>query len=127
MNYRAVVGLGVRPLLALAVCAAFVAACAGNSITNVDSTPNQSISVALNHEVDITLGNIGPEIYADPPAVSSTALVYLDVSVVPPFTPGGPTQRFRFRAVERGLAVVTFHRVLGDSVVSTIQDTVHVH
>jgi hypothetical protein len=46
---------------------------------------------------------------------------------VPPYNPGGPTQRFRFMAARTGEAVLTFRRMLGDSLVSVVEDTVWVH
>jgi len=62
--------------------------------------------------VDIRLfaGALG--IYASPPAISAPAIVFVDVSLDSESTgiisPGGPTQRFRFRAESRGTAIVTF-------------------
>jgi hypothetical protein len=47
-------------------------------------------------------------------------------TVVPPFNPGGPTQRFHFRAVGAGQAVVDFRRMLGDSLISVVEDTIQV-
>ena len=74
----------------------------------------------------VTLGNVGPAEYASPPTVSSNVLSFLDVSVIPPFNPGGPTQQFRFRATSRGQAIITFRRMLDTSVVSKVVDTVNV-
>jgi hypothetical protein len=71
------------------------------------------------------------------PRISSNALAFIDVDVVPPYLPSGPILRFRFRAVHTGRAIVTFtHRmrplttangtVIPDSVVSFVEDTVQV-
>ena len=87
---------------------------------------NQPISAVVGQEIDITLRNVGPASYASPPLISSGALTYLGVDVVPPYNPGGPTQRFRFKAVATGQAVIEFRSMLGDSVVSVVKDTVEV-
>jgi hypothetical protein len=45
----------------------------------------------------------------------------LDVQVVPSFLPSGPKQRFRFKAVTSGVAVITFqHTERGP----TLEDTI---
>jgi hypothetical protein len=56
--------------------------------------------------------------------VSSTSIRFVSVDVIPPFNPGGPTQQFRFSASHTGDAIITFRRVMGDSLVSTVVDTV---
>jgi hypothetical protein len=45
-------------------------------------------------------------------------VVFVDVSIEGPPNPGGPTQRFRFRAASRGIAVVTFSPLQGAPVVT---------
>jgi hypothetical protein len=80
----------------------------------------------MGQEIEVTLGNVGPATYLGPPTISSSAVTYLGVDVVPPYTPGGPTQLFRLRATRTGQAIVTFRRVLGDSLVSVLEDTVQV-
>lgn len=115
----------VRLLLPLGML--LLAACGADNVVGVrGDSENRTIVANRGEEIDIKLGNVGPATYASPPSVSSDALEYLGVDIVPPYTPGGPTQLFRFRAVASGQAVVTFHRVLQDSVVSTVQDTVRV-
>ena len=84
---------------------------------------NRPISVTFMSTMDITLQTVGPGEYLSPPDVSSDALVFLNVSYVTPANPGGATQRFRFRAAARGVAVVTFRHSERDQVV---QDTVTV-
>jgi hypothetical protein len=84
----------------------------------VDAMPGQ--------EIDVTLGNVGPGEYQSPPSISSASVAYLGVDVVPPFNPGGPTQRFRFRAAGSGTAVIEFRRALGDSIIATVTDTIRV-
>jgi hypothetical protein len=88
-----------------------LAACASDQVTGLRDARSQSIGIAVGHELDITLGNVGPAIWADPPQVSSTALTYLGVSVVPPYVPAGPIQQFRFRARARGVGIITFRRM----------------
>jgi hypothetical protein len=77
--------------------------------------------------VRITLGNAGPALYESPPRISSNVVTYLGVDVIPPFNPGGPTQQFRFGVVSTGTAVVRFRRLLGDSVVFVVEDTIRIH
>lgn len=104
-----------------------LAACGSDNVVGVrgDDIASQVV-VYRGQKIDIKLGNVGPAIYASPPSISSPVLEYLGVDIVGPYTPGGPTQLFHFRAVAPGQAVVTFQRVLQDSVVSTVQDTVRV-
>jgi hypothetical protein len=123
-NLRARVPI-VRFLLPLGVL--LLAACGSDNVVGVRVDDLASEIVAYRgQKIDIKLGNVGPAIYASPPSISSSVLEYLGVDIVPPYTPGGPTQLFHFRAVAPGQAVVTFQRVLQDSVVSTVQDTVRV-
>ena len=58
-----------------------------------------------------------------PPLVSSGAVRFLDVRLVTPSVPAGPTQQFRFEAVGRGVAVIIFHHTAQNP---TIEDTVNV-
>jgi hypothetical protein len=112
---------------ALALRSVGVFACSANNIVSVQADGhNRTIAATVGQEVDVTLGNVGPAEYVSPPDISSGALAYLGVDVVPPFNPGGPTQRFHFRAVGAGQAVVDFRRMLGDSLISVVEDTVQV-
>jgi hypothetical protein len=102
-----------------------LAACGSDDVVGVRGDDVFGKIVAdRGQKIDIKLGNVGPALYASPPSISSSALAYLGAEIVPPATPGGPTQLFHFRAVASGEAVVTFQRVLQDSVVATVQDTV---
>jgi len=104
-----------------------LAACAGDGPTGIRvDDRNQTVAARVGQDLDITLGNVGPAMYVDPPHISSAALTYLGVSVIPPYTPAGPTQQFRFRAAEAGVAVVTFRRVLRDELVAVVEDTIRV-
>jgi len=118
--------VAIRRLL-LPMGVLILAACGADSVVGVrGDSDNRTIVANRGQEIDIKLGNVGPAVYASPPSLSSDVLEYLGVDFVGPYTPGGPTQLFRFRALDSGQAIITFHRVLQDSVVSTVQDTVRV-
>src|ERR1043165_8589192 len=94
------------PRIAAAACVWLGAACSGQGIVDVRFQPSGTTWITLGDELRVTLGNVGPAEYASPPTVSSNVLSFLDVSVIPPFNPGGPTQQFRFRAASRGQAII---------------------
>lgn len=105
-----------------------VVACGADRIVSVPpASLSRTVVVAVGQELRITLGNVGPAQYESPPQISSLALTFLGVDVIPPFTPAGPTQQFRFQAVSAGQAIVHFRRLLGDSVVSFVEDTIAIH
>src|SRR3954466_2863418 len=87
---------------------------------------SRAIDALAGQEIDVTLGNVGPGEYQSPPSISSPSVEYLGVDVVPPFNPGGVTQRFRFRAARSGTAVVEFRRDVADAIVATVTDTIRV-
>jgi hypothetical protein len=64
--------------------------------------------------------------YESSPVISSSAVTFLSVHVIPPYTPAGPTQRFRFKAVSAGQAMLNFRRTLSGALVSVVVDTIHV-
>ena len=108
---------------ALAICLA----CETDHIVSVPwEGIGRTIAVSVGQELRITLGNVGPAQYESPPQISSAVIRFVDVQVVPPFTPAGPTQQFRFLAVSPGQAVIRFRRLLGDTVVSFVEDTVRI-
>src|SRR5258708_1509604 len=113
-----------RHALALALIVAIVS-CRADGVLGLDSQ-SQSRSARVGQEVEVTLGNVGPAIYESPPGISSSALMFLSVDVVPPYNPGGPTQRFRFKAVNAGIAIVAFRRTLSGTLVSIVEDTIQV-
>jgi hypothetical protein len=87
-----------------------------------NGAPSQSLTIKAGRELELTLHTTGPGEYASPPLVSSAAVRFLEVRVVAP-NPAGPTQRFRFEAVQPGVAVIVFqHTAQGP----TIEDTVNV-
>lgn len=84
--------------------------------------PGESVTVSPGQEFDITLQTVGPGVYDSVPDVSTAAVRFLDSSSVPPYLPAGPTQRFRFRALTLGRAIITFHHTAA----AQIRDTVEV-
>jgi hypothetical protein len=87
---------------------------------------NRTFFLGIGQELRVVLGNVGPALYESPPRLSSTAISYVGVEVIPPFNPGGPTQQFRFRGDRSGETIITFRRLLGDSLVGTVSDTIEV-
>jgi len=97
------------PRAALSLLAIIGAACGADHIVGVDAgTGSHRVTVALGNLVDIRLWGGALGTYASPPTISAPAVIFVDVSIDGPPNPGGPTQRFRFRAASRGTAVVTF-------------------
>jgi hypothetical protein len=101
------------------------AGCKSDTLVNVIAG-SQTISAHVGQEIAITLGNVGPGTYGSPPEMSSDVLTYIGVEVVPPFTPAGPTQRFRFTAAMPGRTIVVFRRSLNDQTLAVVTDTVDV-
>jgi hypothetical protein len=64
----------------------------------------------LGDELDVKLSSVGPSSYGDP-VLSSNSVQYLSVAVVGPYTPGGPTQLFKFKAVAQGQCAITIPKV----------------
>jgi hypothetical protein len=96
--------------------------CCTNPVAlSVDGKTEHSVSVHVGDEVRIILGTVGPGEYSSHPDISSSALRFEDVAIIPPFTPGGPTQEFRFKAVAKGQAVIVFTHTFNGS---TVNDTV---
>jgi hypothetical protein len=84
--------------------------CVGASKTLTVTDSGQSVSANLGDELDVKVWSIGPSSYGDP-VISSAAVQFLSVAVVPPYTPGGPTQLFSFRAAGVGQATITIPSV----------------
>jgi hypothetical protein len=85
------------------------------------------LSLEVGHELELTLGTTGPGEYASPPDISSPAVRFLDVELVGPPTPGGVSQRFSFRGMTAGVAVITFHYTGPAGLNPTVEDTINVH
>ena len=116
-----------RPRSVAALALVCSIACGADRIVSVAADGgSRTVGLAVGEELRITLGNVGPAQYESPPRISSSALEFVNVEVIPPFNPGGPTQQFRFQAVRAGQAIVRFRRLLSDSLVSFVEDTVQV-
>jgi hypothetical protein len=74
------------------------------SLDNGDN--GRVLSVRLGDEIHVTLQTIGPGEY-ELPNVSSSAVVFLGVSILAPPNPGGPRQFFQFRLVAVGHADIS--------------------
>jgi hypothetical protein len=96
----------------------------GQGPLEANGVPSQTLSIKAGRELELTLQTIGPGEYASPPLVSSAAVRFLDVRLVTPAVPAGPTQRFRFEAVGPGVAVIVFRHTVQDP---AIEDTISVH
>jgi hypothetical protein len=95
----------------VAVAAALtLGACSGTAPVSVDfdGRADRSRAIEGGTEFVIQLQSIGPGEYVSPPAISSDAVRFLDVSQAAAAVPAGATQRFRFFAQGRGLAVISF-------------------
>ena len=73
-----------------------------SSFTNTDS--GRAVTVSTGAKLQITLSSIGNQ---GEPAVSSDAVVFDGSSVIPPYTPAGPTVQYRFHAAGAGQATIT--------------------
>ena len=93
-----------------AVVVLFQVGCSSSPATFTLTDSGKVVSAMLGDELDIKLSNIGPSTYGDP-ILSSNSVQYLSVSVVGPYSPGGPTQLFKFKAVAKGPCTVTIPKV----------------
>jgi hypothetical protein len=99
-----------------------LATACGDFITTLPTDQrNRSVSVQVGEELDVILGNVGPG-FDEVPEISSPILRFIDVSVIPPYVPSGPNQKYRFVAVAKGTVVVTFRSLIDRQ--SEVQDTV---
>jgi hypothetical protein len=96
-----------------------LAGCGGDSV-GPSVVPDELIDTRVGAQVRMKLQSIGPGEYASPPAVSSSAVQFLDVRLVAPHVPAGVTQEFRFRAVKAGMAVIRFRQTVSGSTVETM-------
>jgi hypothetical protein len=117
----------VRLMPLVPIMVALVLACNADRIILVPpDSQSRTVLVAVGQEFRVTLGNVGPAQYESPPQISSAAVMFLGVDVIPPFTPAGPTQQFRFKAISPGQSIIHFRRLLGESVVSFVEDTIRI-
>ena len=96
----------------------------GQGPLEANGSPSHTVSIEAGRELELTLQTIGPGEYASPPVVSSAAVRFLDVRLVTPAVPAGPTQLFRFKALAPGVAVIVFHHTAQGP---TVEDTINVH
>lgn len=106
----------------LILAALWLSACGPEPLSQGDMSGNR-FSVNVGQRLDLKLQTIGPGEYATPPEVSSAAVQFLEMSYIGPPVPAGPTQRFRFRAMRPGLAIIAF-RHTGQN--PMVKDTVKV-
>jgi hypothetical protein len=101
-------------------------ACGADHIVAVDAgAGSHRVSARVGDRVEIRLWGGALGTYASPPIVSTSSVEFIDVSIdTGPggvIGPGGPTQRYRFRAASQGSAVVTFSPMQrAPSVIDTI-------
>ena len=107
----------------VALALALALGCGSDDLVTANGAPDRSLSLAPGQQLELTLQSIGPGGYISPPAISSPAVQFIDVVVVTPAVPAGVTQRFRFRAVAPGQAVVTLQHT-GQS--AAVEDTINV-
>jgi hypothetical protein len=112
-----------RAGVVLVMAALFLARCSSDAPTDTSSGSGRTFTVAAGQELGIRLQNIGSGEYLAPPAISSVAIRFEDVRLVTPYVPAGKTQLFRFRALRRGYALVTFRHSEQSAIVT---DTVQV-
>lgn len=110
----------MKPVLVAA--ALLLTACAAEPLSPGEVSGGR-LSVNVGQSLSLKLQTIGPGEYASPPEISSAAIRFVGVSLVGPAVPAGPTQVFRFQAVARGLAVISFRHTGTNPM---IQDTVDV-
>jgi hypothetical protein len=103
----------------------FASACGGTNPVSlsIKGDTSQTLTVPAGTEFSVTLQTIGPGEYSSPPSVSSDAVHFLDVSLVSPYVPAGPTQQFRFAATKSGQAIVMFRHT---GFTTSVADTVNV-
>ena len=115
-----------RRLLTAAGIALVITSCSPDDIVSASGLASQRIDARRGDFVDIRLWGGALGTYASPPTISGAAVEFVDVSIESgsggTVNPGGPTQRFRFRAISAGTAIVTFAPVLQGSPI--VSDTV---
>jgi hypothetical protein len=115
-------GSSKRLVLAVAVVAAGLSdGCGADRIVAFPAATHRA-DVGVGELVEITLRAASFGSYVTPPVISAPVIVFLEVTDPDKSpVPGGPAQRFRFRAVAAGTAVVTFTTTQpGPTVVDTI-------
>jgi hypothetical protein len=99
-------------------------ACSADHIVSIGTgVETHRVTTGIGGLVDVGLWDGAMGGYASPPAISGSAVTFVDVTSDGPPNPGGPTQHFRFRAIARGSAIVTFTPL---SVAPVVVDTIDV-
>jgi hypothetical protein len=106
-------GLSSLRWATLAVLPLLIAACNADHIVSVDAgLGSHLVAARVGDLIDVRLWGGALGNYTSPPDISTAAVEFVDISIETSsgrtVNPGGPTQRFRFRAVSRGSAIVTF-------------------
>lgn len=100
--------IGEFRLLGMVAWAVLAIGGCGQGSLEPSGSPPREISVGAGRLFEVTLQTIGPGMYASPPAVSRGLVQFVDMRLVAPYVPAGPTQRFRFTAIRVGDAVIEF-------------------
>jgi hypothetical protein len=108
-----------RAAIVLLVTAAIVA-CSDGPVAVSDAVSGADL-IRIGQEIWYTFRTVGPGAYASPPLQIGNAVRFLDETSPGPVNPGGPTQRFRYVGVSRGMTVIRFrHSGFGPAVDDTI-------
>ena len=104
------------------VCAFLASGCNVDRIVAFGQGEHSRIAVSVGEHIDITLRGLSFGSYLSPPAISTPAVMFLNVTTPDEGNvPGGPAQRFSFRAMGPGTAIITFtHAQPGNAAVDTI-------
>ncbi|MGH7582698.1 MAG: hypothetical protein ACREL5_05690 [Gemmatimonadales bacterium] len=107
----------------IAVAVFGLAACSGTAAGPMQNAGRSVplVTASAGQEFAIILGTVGPGQYDSIPAISSTSVRFIDAAIVPPYTPAGAHQQFRFEAQSPGIAVITFRHT---AVAGVVTDTV---
>jgi hypothetical protein len=83
-------------------------ACRADNIVSIGQGQHLELSVDDRFDVMLRAAALGS--YQAPPTISAPVVQFLELTLVneSPVPPGGPLQRFRFRATAPGTAVITF-------------------
>ena len=110
-------------------CAAFAAttACGSDIPKPLAAELNQNFTLTVGQELNITVQSVGPGRFEIPPGISSPVLQFISAAQTGVANPAGPTLLYRFRAVARGTAIITFAEISSASGRSTLYaDTVSI-
>jgi hypothetical protein len=92
------------------VCIVICSCGSSPAITLTNADAGRTVALHSGEEVDVELQTIGPGQYGTP-SISSSSVMFIDTSLVPPYNPGGPRQLYRFRTASVGAAEVSIPAV----------------